>query len=207
MQDTIIKGSGNSRSIRFPPNAISIWPSWDAFLADAISAAGAPCDFGPLNPTGVQVAGTDLTKGNLLTDETATGMGLTGAATPNDAFSKLKQMIDGKCKVESGSYAGSLPSSQGSPSPVKNITFSFYPKVFLLISDGEYKNNSYNLITYSGIIAVGIGSIVSGYYKYSRTASTEVSYSNMGTISSNKVSLTPSFCNGTGATYYYAAIG
>lgn len=40
------------------------------------------------------VAGTPLNKANLLTDATATAMGLTSSATPNTAFNRLNTKID-----------------------------------------------------------------------------------------------------------------
>lgn len=75
MTDTIIKGSGNSRSIKFPPNAASMYQDLADFLTKG-STEGIPIDLGPLNPTGLNVRGTDLNKANLLSDETAKILGL-----------------------------------------------------------------------------------------------------------------------------------
>lgn len=137
MQNTIIKGNGNSRSIRFPPNAISIWPSWEAFLADAISTAGAPCDLGPLNAAGVQQMGTALNKENLLTD--ATEVSLWGGAanrTLNQALQQLRSLIttaqntaNGRLRIETGSYVGT--NTTGSTGP-NRLSFSFPPKLIII---------------------------------------------------------------------------
>ena len=58
MVDTIIKGTGNSRTLKTIPNAAALYPDFDAFLA-AMVAGTLPIDIGPLNPTGVQVQGTE----------------------------------------------------------------------------------------------------------------------------------------------------
>ena len=51
MQDTIIKGTGNSRSLRSVPNFLRLYPSYEAF-GQALVAGTLPIDLGGLNPTG-----------------------------------------------------------------------------------------------------------------------------------------------------------
>lgn len=100
MKDTIIKGSGNSRSIRFPPNALTIYPDWPSFVADASSQYGVPCDIGPLNLSGLSQKGDDLNKANLLTDATAELLGLDGTAVPNDALMALYAFSKGMAQIK-----------------------------------------------------------------------------------------------------------
>lgn len=99
MKDTVIKGSGNSRSIRFPPNALTVYPDWATFVADAASQFGAPCDILGLNDAGVLTHGTDLNKANLLTDETAALLGLDSSAVPNDALMALYAFSKGMAQI------------------------------------------------------------------------------------------------------------
>lgn len=69
MTDTIIKNTGNSRSIRSVPNLAALAPTWEKALEMLISEAGLPIDMGPLNPLGVDVMGTPLDSEHLITVE------------------------------------------------------------------------------------------------------------------------------------------
>lgn len=69
MTDTIIKNTGNSRSIRSVPNLPALAPTWEKALEMLISEAGLPIDMGPLNPLGVDVMGTPLDSEHLITVE------------------------------------------------------------------------------------------------------------------------------------------
>lgn len=110
MTDTIIKGTGNSRTLKTVPNAAALYPDFDAFLA-AMIAGTLPIDIGPLNPTGLQQHGTDLNKANLLTDETEKALwGSSANRTPDQALSQIKSLITGainqSVKFATGSYMG-----------------------------------------------------------------------------------------------------
>lgn len=82
MTDTIIKNTGNSRSIRSVPNLAALAPTWEKALEMLTSEAGLPIDMGPLNPLGVDVMGTPLDSEHLVTIEMGhyQGTGLSGKA-------------------------------------------------------------------------------------------------------------------------------
>lgn len=130
MVDTIIKGTGNSRTLKTIPNAAALYPDFDAFLA-AMVAGTLPIDIGPLNPTGVQVRGTDLTKVNLLKDATAALYGKPTTAIPDDIFATIPPMItaakNAGILVESGSYEGISPYGGE-----KTLYSSFIWKIFYI---------------------------------------------------------------------------
>ena len=114
MKDTIIKGTGNSRTLKSVPNLANLAPTYEDFLA-LLVGDGLPVDLGSLNAAGLSVRGTDLNKANLLTDATARLFGLTSTATPNTTFAKIKDLLQetqsdmaGKCNFVTGTYAGTL---------------------------------------------------------------------------------------------------
>lgn len=92
MQDTIIKGTGNSRSIKGPPNLLTLYPTWEA-AAHAMIDGTFPIDLGPLNPSGVQKIGTNLDTSALLKDTTAALYGLTGSAVPDEVLSIIHPVL------------------------------------------------------------------------------------------------------------------
>lgn len=207
MTDTIIKGTGNSRTLKTVPNAAALYPDFDAFLA-ALVAGTLPIDIGPLNPTGLQQQGTDLTKGNLLTDDTATGMGLTAEATPNDALAKLRALVttaqntaNVRSRAEFGSYMGT--GMQGEQNK-NTLTFNI-PWELLIISADQ-----------SGISKIGIFLYGTGFgmsenvgrfsgsdvYGFMLTAS----YPNRNTLSWYGYDAYAQL-NDKNRTYYYIAIG
>lgn len=93
MQDTIIKGSGNSRSMKTVPNAPIIYPDFATFIQE-FASTGIPFDMGPINLSGVTQKGTDLNKANLLSDETAAAYGLDNTAVPDDTFFETGKIGD-----------------------------------------------------------------------------------------------------------------
>lgn len=70
MIDTIIKGTGNSRSIKSVPNLAALAPNYDKLLELLTSEDGLPIDMGALNPLGCDVVGTPLNAANLYGAET-----------------------------------------------------------------------------------------------------------------------------------------
>lgn len=110
MTDTIINGSGNSRSIKAATN---IPATWEAFRAQLISS-GIPIDLGPINPAGLRTRGTDLGKASLLSDGTETSIwGAAADRTVDAALAKLKSLVsmaqstaDSRAEKSSGSYTG-----------------------------------------------------------------------------------------------------
>ena len=132
MKDTIIKGTGNSRTLKSVPNLANLAPAYEDFLA-LLVGDGLPVDLGPLNSAGLSVRGTDLNKANLLTDATARLFGLTSTATPNTTFAKIKDLLQaaqsdivGKCNFVTGTYNGT--GFDGSnPTDYVTITTPFKP--------------------------------------------------------------------------------
>lgn len=88
MQDGIIKGAGNSRYLKSISNFLQQYPTYQDFVA-ALVAGTLPIDLNGINETGWDQLGTALNKANLLSDETASALGLPNTAVPDDAFSML----------------------------------------------------------------------------------------------------------------------
>lgn len=89
MKDGIIKGNGTSRFIKSVPNFLSLYPTYEDFVA-ALIAGTLPIDLNGLNPAGWTQQGTELNKGHLLSDAAVSALGLTGTdPTPDDAFKAL----------------------------------------------------------------------------------------------------------------------
>lgn len=106
MNDTIIKGTGNSRTLK---TTADLPATYEGFRTKFIEGT-LPVDIGALVAAGVQQQGMTLTKANLLADATATALGLTSAATPNDALSALNSLIKDNPYLWNGSKKlGSLP--------------------------------------------------------------------------------------------------
>ena len=103
MKDTIIKGSGNSRTIRTVPNGAALYPTYEAFI-EALAAGTLPVDLGPLSAAGVEQMGTLLNKANLLSDSTETSIfGSAADRTVDAALLQLRDTLEltqlGKAKV------------------------------------------------------------------------------------------------------------
>lgn len=85
MQDMIPKGTGNSRFLKSVENFMTLYPSYESFVA-ALVAGTLPVDFNGVNPDGIAQSGTPLNKNTLLSDATAALLGLDPTAVPDDAF-------------------------------------------------------------------------------------------------------------------------
>lgn len=90
--DTKILGSGNSRTLHMPPNALTMFPDWATFV-QACSTDGAPVDLGPLDPAGCEVVGDNLSKATLLKDATAALYGKSASAVPDDILAAIRPLI------------------------------------------------------------------------------------------------------------------
>lgn len=91
MNDTVIKGTHNSRSIL---GAADIPETWADARAQLI-ANGWPIDLGPLNPLGCLQVGTGYTKAEVLSDETAEKIGLEQKnPTINNAFNGVLTILE-----------------------------------------------------------------------------------------------------------------
>lgn len=94
MQDGIIKGTGNSRYLKSIQDFLTQYPTYEAFV-QALVAGTLPIDLNGINETGWDHLGTALNKANLLSDETASALGLPNTAVPDDAFSKIGNSLYG----------------------------------------------------------------------------------------------------------------
>lgn len=126
MQDFIPLGTGNSRYLKSVENFKALYPTYDAFVA-ALVAGTLPIDLNGINEAGVAQRGTPLNKANLLTDETASMLGLSPDAVPDDA---LAWLATNHKRVEIVSYTGTGESGSASPC---TLTFSFKPTIAMLI--------------------------------------------------------------------------
>lgn len=92
MKDTIIKGNGKSRILKAPADIPDNFADWrdqmmsgNAYLDIAVNT-----NTDITNPNaGLDVVGTPLSKGNLLSDATQTALGLQSDPTVNDAIYRL----------------------------------------------------------------------------------------------------------------------
>lgn len=91
MKDFVPKGTGNSRYLKSVSNFLSLYPSYEDFVA-ALVAGTLPIDLNGINADGVTQVGTALTKANLLTDATAAALELKQTdPTVNDALYAISQ--------------------------------------------------------------------------------------------------------------------
>lgn len=207
MQDTIIKGTGNSRTLASVPNFLTLYPTYEAF-AKALTERVLPIDIGPINPAGVDKQGTDLTKANLLSDSTEISVwGSAADRTVDAALAQLCTLIttaqstantaqstaNEKVKVQIGKYAGTTNyGNTGS----QTITFTFSPKVVMIATnDGLMYSDAY---CYGGIAAPNMPIVKNGYNTFviSGAKLTATSSEYKGPMGNNKEK-----------TYYYCAIG
>lgn len=138
MTDTVIKGSGNSRTLKTVPNAMAMYANWTDALQAMIDGTF-PIDIGPLNAAGLNVQGTDLNKANLLTDALCTALGLATTATPTQAMEKIRAMAaaaqstaNGRVRIETKSYTGTGKYGEENPN---SLTFSFAPAIVIFVGD------------------------------------------------------------------------
>lgn len=127
MTDGIIKGTGNSRFLKGPPNAAALYPDFESFR-DAWAAGTLPVDFNGINPAGWEVLGDKLDKSTLLTDALCTALGISTASTPTQAMEKLRQMVvpvESKAKICVGSY-------EVTETGPKTLVLPFAPKLFIV---------------------------------------------------------------------------
>lgn len=132
MTDTIIKGTGNSRTLVSVPNFLTLYPSWEDFGRE-IATNGIPIDLLGLNPAGVDVLGTLLNKPNLLSDATETSIwGSAANRTVNAALAQLRTLIttaentaNGRLQYQTGNY-------DGDGILVRTLNFSFTPQLVVI---------------------------------------------------------------------------
>ncbi len=88
MIDGVIKGIGNSATVKSVSNFLSLYPTYEDFVGGLVGGT-VPVDL-TYNNSGWEVVGTTLNKTSLLTDTTAALLDLYGdRAVPDEAFSTL----------------------------------------------------------------------------------------------------------------------
>lgn len=85
MKDMIPKGTGNSRKLK---SSLSTGTTWEQAL-EMLRAGTFPIDLNGLNADGIQQEGTALNKANLLSDDTASALRLSGDPTVDDALGSM----------------------------------------------------------------------------------------------------------------------
>lgn len=139
MKDTVTKGTGNSRSLRTVPNALTLYPTYESMM-QALITGSFPVDLGQLNPAGLTQKGNDLNKANLCSDALCSALGLPTTATPTQAMEKLRQMavaaqsaVNARAMCEVVSYTGTgVAKTESNPMSIK---FSFAPKLIICTYD------------------------------------------------------------------------
>lgn len=135
MTDGVIKGTGNSRFLKGPANAATLYPDFESFR-DAWAAGTLPIDLNGINPAGWETVGDKLGKSTLLTDSLCTALGLPTTATPTQAMDKLRQLVntaqtgvDNGVKITTGKYIGTGRNGKNYPN---TLTFPFTPKIIII---------------------------------------------------------------------------
>lgn len=131
MQDGIIKGTGNSRYLKSVQNFLNLYPTYQSFV-EALVDGTLPIDFNGINTAGWNQIGTALNKANLLSDATASLLGLTNSATPDDGLEALANRAIAGIKVIQGSYTGQDYAAYDEPSEVPRRTISIGATPFLV---------------------------------------------------------------------------
>lgn len=155
MKETIIKGTGNSRTLGSVPNLLTLYPTYEAFAA-ALAAGEVPVDIGALNEAGCSQIGDGLNKATLLKDATAALYGLAGTAVPDEVLAKIKTLIDvTNSSIQKKTAAGYYT---GNGNETRTIPLPFTPKGVLVMQGGYnmYSRHAYNTVTntYFGGLAV-----------------------------------------------------
>lgn len=198
MTDTIIKGSGNSRTLKTVPNIKALVSDLDDLLD--LFVAGFPIDLLGPNPEGCEVVGDSLGKAELLKDDTAALFGLTSDAVPDEVLAAIRPLITqagqsglDRAKIAAGSYTGNGASYMP-------VNLPFTPKAVLVMQNGLNSGSNYG--NYGGFATTGspaknevaVIEIVSGGFK---------AYGNTLTGGTSR---TPC-ANVSGYKYNYMAIG
>lgn len=95
MKDLVTKGTGNSRYMK---SAIGASETWEQ-AREKLRNGTFPFDLNGLNEAGIEQMGMALSKQNLLADDTAAALGLSGDPTVDDAFEILAPSVEDQTKV------------------------------------------------------------------------------------------------------------
>lgn len=152
MTDTIVKGTGNSRFLRSSIPENITFPEFVSLLR----AGTFPIDLAGINDEGIEVKGTALSKGTLLSDATETAIwGDAADRTVDEAlsysFSALMGYAGEKATVVAGTYTGDGNVSQ-------TIPLGFTPKAVIVSaqSSGNWIVGYSSGFSYQNYIAMAI---------------------------------------------------
>lgn len=129
MVDTIIKGTGNSRTLKTVPNAAALYPDFQSML-QAMADGTFPIDIGPLNPLGCDVVGTPLNAATL---------------TQTDIWSTEERIvgyIDNEIPIYELAFIDSGDYRDTNPHEIHN----FGGKIILLSETGFFSNQNFYYI-------------------------------------------------------------
>ena len=146
MTDTVVKGSGNSRTLVTVPNALTIYPTHEELMTKW-ATEGIPVDIGPLVASGCDVIGTLLNKANLLPDSVESAIwGNAANRTVAQALHQLRSLITtaqnaaaGRLRAEIGTYTGvqEVDTSHNPPRPSKTLTFTLDPVIVVVMPNSH----------------------------------------------------------------------
>lgn len=219
MQDGIIAGNGNSRYLKTVAAALSLYPTYQDFMA-ALIAGTFPIDLNGINSSGWVQQGTSLNKATLLSDQALSALGLSRDKVPSDAFIHLKTLLASAekslAKVEVRSYVGTGTYGESNPC---SLTFSFVPEIVLAVFSLQHTNQYYNFWGQdnNGCTPIMMPSVLSTSYGIRGTGFSSAGIIGHGKMDSSGKSISwyvesDRYSGGTqlnyaGYTYYFVGIG
>lgn len=218
MTDTVIKGTGNSRLIKAPPNLAALAPEYSNLVALLIE--GLPADISGPVAAGCDVVGTLLGKTSLLSDSTEKAIwGDAANRYVDDAIAKLnydfmsglsnvQNKLDKKTEIIVGQYSGTATVvTSGTSTSSRTIHFGASPKAVLVIPNTGNVHSSGNTATTYGGLALQESPVVEfggvgGATKYPAVEITDDGFKvYQSTVSSSIIVQ----CNRSGIVYHYIA--
>ena len=155
------------------------------------------------NPTQV---GDEPIKANLLPDDVATALGLTGNPQVKDALAALKTLADGKAKIVTGSYTGTGTYGASNPN-VLNLNGA--PQIVLIYAPKAGSYGKFGIFLVNSSTYIGFAEN-SSYFQVN-TAYAAFAWHSPCSVSGNTLSWynahdAVSQFNENGSLYFYAAV-
>lgn len=140
--------------------------------------------------------GSALNKANLLPDDVATALGLTGDPQVKDGLTALQVLANTKAKIEAGSYTGTGTYGKSNPN---SLASSLIPAVIFISAD-DYSESHRLRLTYGNTVTGCEGASAS-------SAQLRVSGWGTSTISWYSDSSAVAQLNVSGFVYHYVIVG
>ena len=170
-------------------------------------------DYDTLYPkTKVEQVEGAYTQQQILSDSTKGLYGLGADAVPDEAFVALKTLINGirassigAARIELGSYTG----NGAYPGTAITLTFSFKPKVVIIVGPGSYATSNFGTAIFmqgavNAITRVGGDYTGGSIYGYPH----DLTWSGNSVTWKGRTNWSAEYClNTNNAKYYYVAIG